>query len=246
MAGSGLVLLDFSPILWFNQPYHGFLVDVKQKFIEDKVRREKVFVVNEAIDIGNSRESSFQVRGIHVDQTKVNAVRDGLHLRYCPGQETSMFTEALKLVSRFHDHLEMAALHDIRVQAIETYGDNKYLGNKYNTTTGTSEFCHCGDMPALDFTLDEQQHNLAGWAKHCIKEGKISQIIDPCFRRQVSANCLKEFGQIPYECLLTSSKDRPTMTNVFSRLEFVLQSANDQKRNGRTTFIEKGTIVALD
>nr|GFB05508.1 serine/threonine/dual specificity protein kinase, catalytic domain-containing protein [Tanacetum cinerariifolium] len=98
--------------------------------------------------------------------------------------------------------------------------------------------------PALDFTLDEQQHTQAGLAKHCIKAGKISQIIDPCFRGQVSANCLKEFGQIAYECLLTSSKDRPTMTKVLSRLEFVLawtlrstESANDQKRNGRTTFI---------
>ncbi|GKA38404.1 serine/threonine/dual specificity protein kinase, catalytic domain-containing protein [Tanacetum coccineum] len=47
-----------------------------------------------------------------------------------------------------------------------------------------------------------------------------------------------------------SSKDRPTMTNVLSRLEFVLawtlrspQSANDQKRNGRTTFIEKARLL---
>ncbi|PWA48700.1 serine/threonine/dual specificity protein kinase, catalytic domain-containing protein [Artemisia annua] len=107
----------------------------------------------------------------------------------------------------------------------------------------------CG-RPALDFTLDEQQHSLAGWAKHCIKEGKISQIIDPCLRGQVSANCLKEFGQIAYECLLTSSKDRPTMTKVLSRLEFVLawtlrslQSTNDQKHNGRTTFIEKAWLL---
>nr|GEZ77651.1 serine/threonine/dual specificity protein kinase, catalytic domain-containing protein [Tanacetum cinerariifolium] len=35
----------------------------------------------------------------------------------------------------------------------------------------------------------------------------------------------KEFRQIAYECLLTSSKDRPTMTNVLSRLEFVLAIA---------------------
>nr|GEU93090.1 pentatricopeptide repeat-containing protein At4g21065-like [Tanacetum cinerariifolium] len=42
----------------------------------DKVRREKVFDVDEAIDIENSRASSFQVRGIHVDECKVNAVRD--------------------------------------------------------------------------------------------------------------------------------------------------------------------------
>ncbi|GJT57850.1 hypothetical protein Tco_0992904 [Tanacetum coccineum] len=56
--------------------YKGFRVDVKRKSIEDKVRCEKVFDVNEALDIENSRASSFQVRGIHVDETKVNAVRD--------------------------------------------------------------------------------------------------------------------------------------------------------------------------
>ncbi|GJS97980.1 hypothetical protein Tco_0819150 [Tanacetum coccineum] len=40
-----------------------------------KVHRE-VFDVDEALDIENSRASSFQVRGIHVDETKVNEVRD--------------------------------------------------------------------------------------------------------------------------------------------------------------------------
>ncbi|GJV87395.1 putative serine/threonine/dual specificity protein kinase, catalytic domain-containing protein [Tanacetum coccineum] len=45
----------------------------------------------------------------------------------------------------------------------------------------------CG-RHALDFTLDEQQHILALWAKQCIKEGK----------------------------------DRPTMTKVLARIEFVL------------------------
>nr|GEY86732.1 hypothetical protein [Tanacetum cinerariifolium] len=55
--------------------YKGFRVDVKRKSIEDKVRHE-VFDVDEAYDIENSRASSFQVRGIHVDVTKVNTVRD--------------------------------------------------------------------------------------------------------------------------------------------------------------------------
>nr|GEZ46224.1 serine/threonine/dual specificity protein kinase, catalytic domain-containing protein [Tanacetum cinerariifolium] len=49
----------------------------------------------------------------------------------------------------------------------------------------------CGRL-ALNFTLDEQQHSLVRRAKHCIKEGKISQIIDPFLRGQVSANCVSE------------------------------------------------------
>ncbi|GJT43376.1 transposon ty3-I gag-pol polyprotein [Tanacetum coccineum] len=55
--------------------YEGFRVDVKCKSIEDKVRR-KVFKVDEAFAIENSRASSFQVRGNHVEETKINAVQD--------------------------------------------------------------------------------------------------------------------------------------------------------------------------
>nr|GEV09583.1 transposon Ty3-I Gag-Pol polyprotein [Tanacetum cinerariifolium] len=47
----------------------------ERKSIKDKVRREVLDVV-EALDIENSRASSFQIRGIHVVKTKVNAVRD--------------------------------------------------------------------------------------------------------------------------------------------------------------------------
>nr|GEZ98866.1 transposon Ty3-I Gag-Pol polyprotein [Tanacetum cinerariifolium] len=47
----------------------------ERKSIKDKVRREVLDVV-EALDIENSRASSFQMRGIHVVETKVNVVRD--------------------------------------------------------------------------------------------------------------------------------------------------------------------------
>nr|GFA27493.1 putative reverse transcriptase domain-containing protein [Tanacetum cinerariifolium] len=60
--------------------YEGFRVDVKRKSIKDKVRRE-VFDVVEALDIENSRASSFQMRGIHVVETKLrkaNVVADVL------------------------------------------------------------------------------------------------------------------------------------------------------------------------
>ncbi|GJT19150.1 hypothetical protein Tco_0877856 [Tanacetum coccineum] len=55
--------------------YEGFRVDVKRKSTKDKVRRE-VLEVYETLAIENLRASSFQAKGIHVDETKVNAVRD--------------------------------------------------------------------------------------------------------------------------------------------------------------------------
>ncbi|XP_076926120.1 uncharacterized protein LOC143589167 [Bidens hawaiensis] len=100
----------------------------------------------------------------------------------------------------------------------------------------------CG-RPALDFTLDEQQHNLAGWAKHCIKRGNISRIFDPCLQEQVSAKCLQKFAKIAYDCLHTCSKDRPTMTMVLAKLELVLtwtlQRANNQKHIAWTLFFTR-------
>ncbi|GJU52545.1 hypothetical protein Tco_1226259 [Tanacetum coccineum] len=53
----------------------------RRKSIKDKVRREKVFEVNEALNIENSRASSFQVKGINVDKTKVNVVQDWSSLK---------------------------------------------------------------------------------------------------------------------------------------------------------------------
>nr|GEU93725.1 hypothetical protein [Tanacetum cinerariifolium] len=121
----------------------------KRKSIEDKVRREKVFDVDEAIDIENSRASSFQLRGIHVGERKISFI-------------------TFELVSRLHDHLEIAALHDISVHAIETYGENKYLRNIYNTATRTSEFFHCGDID-LDGDL-----YFVTWDEHLVPPSKQS------------------------------------------------------------------------
>ncbi|GJR15562.1 transposase, MuDR, MULE transposase domain protein [Tanacetum coccineum] len=52
------------------------IVKAERKSIEDNVRREKVFEVGESFDIEKSRASSFQVRGIYVDETKVNAAQE--------------------------------------------------------------------------------------------------------------------------------------------------------------------------
>nr|GEW96038.1 RING-H2 finger protein ATL8-like [Tanacetum cinerariifolium] len=75
--------------------YEGFRVGVKRKSIEDKVRRENVVDVDEAIDIENSRASSFQVRRIHVDETKVNAVRDWSSPKTLPEVRNNKVVDAL-------------------------------------------------------------------------------------------------------------------------------------------------------
>ncbi|GJS62808.1 nucleotide-binding alpha-beta plait domain-containing protein [Tanacetum coccineum] len=67
---------------------HGFRVDVKRKSIEYKVRREKVFDLDEALDMENSSASSFQVKGIHVDETRSIRFGIGLHLRHCLSYRT--------------------------------------------------------------------------------------------------------------------------------------------------------------
>ncbi|GJZ05269.1 RNA-directed DNA polymerase [Tanacetum coccineum] len=70
------------------------MVPPKRKSIEDKVRREKVFEVEEALNIENSRASSFQVRGINVDKTKVNVVRDWSLLKTLPEVRNNKVADA--------------------------------------------------------------------------------------------------------------------------------------------------------
>ncbi|GJU73333.1 long chain acyl-CoA synthetase 6, peroxisomal-like protein [Tanacetum coccineum] len=145
--------------------YECFRVDVKRKSTKDKVRCEKVFDVDEALDIKNSKASSFQVKGIHVDETNNGVVGfDSIKELYASDEDfrnswmelkTKQHGEQgynvvlpeklqtrnwnvyrtalspLKLMSRFHDHLEIAMLHDILLHAVETYGDNKYLGTRF-------------------------------------------------------------------------------------------------------------------
>ncbi|KAD4179496.1 hypothetical protein E3N88_28087 [Mikania micrantha] len=53
----------------------------------------------------------------------------------------------------------------------------------------------CG-RPVVDTSLDEEQWGLASWAQDCIREGKLSQIIDISLRGQLKKDCLKEFAGV--------------------------------------------------
>ncbi|GMP33186.1 hypothetical protein CsSME_00006618 [Camellia sinensis var. sinensis] len=80
----------------------------------------------------------------------------------------------------------------------------------------------CG-RKAVDAELeDEQQHSLALWAKHCIKEGMLDQIIDPTLGGKISSRCLKVFVEVASKCLHKCPNLRPTMFDVVGSLEIAL------------------------
>ncbi|GJS23755.1 receptor like protein kinase S.2-like protein [Tanacetum coccineum] len=79
----------------------------------------------------------------------------------------------------------------------------------------------CG-RPAVDLTLDEEQHSLAGWARRCTNNGTIRQIIAPSLRCEITPQCLTKYVEIAYNCLSDSTKKRPTMSEVVVRLESAL------------------------
>nr|GEZ39012.1 hypothetical protein [Tanacetum cinerariifolium] len=107
--------------------YEGFRVDVKCRSIKDKVRREKVFEVDDVLYIENSRASSFQVRGIHVDEIKVNAVRDWSSPKTLPEVRNNKVADALSrkttlLVSIINEVVGFDSIKDL-------YASDEYFRN---------------------------------------------------------------------------------------------------------------------
>jgi serine/threonine protein kinase len=79
----------------------------------------------------------------------------------------------------------------------------------------------CGRR-AVDVSLDEDQRGLAGWARLCVKKGKVEQIIDPSLRSEMMPRSLSVFVNIAYRCLNSRPKERPTMTEVLAELVLAL------------------------
>ncbi|XP_057514172.1 receptor-like protein kinase FERONIA [Actinidia eriantha] len=97
----------------------------------------------------------------------------------------------------------------------------------------------CG-RPPVDGGLEEEQCSLVLWAQHCIKKGKLDQIIDPCLIGQMSPQCLKLFVEVANHCLHKRSKARPTMAEVVGRLELALALHCKGKTEGIVTKMFKG------
>ncbi|GMN64025.1 hypothetical protein TIFTF001_033090 [Ficus carica] len=80
----------------------------------------------------------------------------------------------------------------------------------------------CARKP-VDVKLEEEQRNLAQWARRCVREGKIQDIIDPFLMGKISPECFKNFVQVAEKCVRDHRNRRPTMRDVAEKLEFALE-----------------------
>ncbi|GJR78916.1 RNA-directed DNA polymerase [Tanacetum coccineum] len=123
---------------------------------------ESVFEVDEALNIKNSRVSSFQVRGINVDKTKVNAVRDWSSPKTLPEHYNELVT---------CDAVDMEACHVLLGRPWKRDVDLTNQGVKdvmveFNTggsTTLTSDIyydCGLDDTPDASPPLSNIQHQI--------------------------------------------------------------------------------------
>lgn len=77
--------------------------------------------------------------------------------------------------------------------------------------------------PALDAALPKEQVNLADWVLYCKKKGMLEDTVDPHLKWRISPECLKKFADTAEKCLSDHGVDRPSMGEVLSSLEYVLQ-----------------------
>ncbi|KAM7489226.1 hypothetical protein LguiB_026710 [Lonicera macranthoides] len=79
----------------------------------------------------------------------------------------------------------------------------------------------CG-RHVFDYRLPKEQISLVLWAQQCIQEDKTHLLIDHNLKWEVFENSLKAFVKIAGQCLHSSSKKRPTMSEVVASLEVAL------------------------
>ncbi|XP_047332605.1 putative receptor-like protein kinase At5g39000 [Impatiens glandulifera] len=81
----------------------------------------------------------------------------------------------------------------------------------------------CG-RPAVDRRFEGEERSLALWARRCINEGRIEDMIDPFLKGKILPHSLKIFVGIAEKCLHSRPNERPRMSDVLQKLEFALSS----------------------
>ncbi|KAG6720840.1 hypothetical protein I3842_03G082900 [Carya illinoinensis] len=69
----------------------------------------------------------------------------------------------------------------------------------------------------------EEQWNLANWARKCIENGTIGEIIDPNLMGKIASECFKVYVDVARSCVHDQGIQRPTMNDVMEKLSFALQ-----------------------
>ncbi|KAG2710960.1 hypothetical protein I3760_04G054500 [Carya illinoinensis] len=98
---------------------------------------------------------------------------------------------------------------------------------------------------AVNTKLQEEQWNLANWARKCIENGSMGEIIDPYLKGKIAPACFKVYLEVAESCVREQGIQRPTMKDVMEKLVFALQQqieADDTMEktnpNGKHTYTE--------
>ena len=77
----------------------------------------------------------------------------------------------------------------------------------------------CGQK-AVNSKLGQEQLHLPSWARKCIENGTIYEIIDPYLKGKIAPECFKVYVEVAERCVRDHGIQRPTMNDVMERLEF--------------------------
>ncbi|XP_047963122.1 receptor-like protein kinase FERONIA [Salvia hispanica] len=109
--------------------------------------------------------------------------------------------------------------------------------------------------PPVNIRLDEEQHSLAGWARYCIRDGRVDRLIDPNLMEQISPACLKVFVGIAGRCLHIQPQGRPSIADVVVGLELALllqhtkdpiEQEEEDENSGRSYSDHSDGVVCMD
>ncbi|OMP05221.1 hypothetical protein COLO4_08988 [Corchorus olitorius] len=124
------------------------------------------------------------------------------------------FNNLVSLIGYCNDDHEMILVYD-------------YMANG----TLRDQLCNTDDRvplswkqrPAVDSKLEFSQIGLARWARKCVENESIGEIIDPFLKGKIAAHCLRIYVNVAENCIRENGFERPTMKDVVERLEFALQ-----------------------
>ncbi|CAO2817289.1 unnamed protein product [Amaranthus hypochondriacus] len=86
--------------------------------------------------------------------------------------------------------------------------------------------------PPMDRTLNNEEVNLATWAKSHCKNKTIHTLIDPNLKGQIAPECFNKFVEIAELCVRDRGSERPPMGDVVWGLEFALKLQEIAEKNG--------------